>query len=212
MRGHRCGPNSALDFTAHNISRVIFTQLDETRDCTTGDCPPTSSDTLISLNTGFDQNAGALLPIGTLPNGTNDDDWKILSPGTTRPAKIVIDPVASWPAALPNSRWISVDPNRGTSPGDRQLVFERCFCLGPNAHDVAVALDLRADDDASVLLNGTRLATGGRFSLADPLHVTANGPFVTGQNCLRVEVNDTFGFFTGFDLAGFVFAAEGACP
>jgi hypothetical protein len=214
---------SRLELQARGIPHIAITAFDVTTDCN-GDgvpdagneCgpPPVSS---VSLNTGFDEVTNTLLPIGALPSGTSDDDWSIVAPGPSRPAKVVIDPHPNWPAPLPGTRWLSVDANRGTSlPGVTQYSFERCFCLASGARDVTLDLQLRADNEASVFLNDQRLAgPGGAFSAA-PLAVrrtgsTGDGLFRAGRNCVRIDVND-FGFFTGLTLSGTVENATESCP
>jgi len=199
-----------------------LTQTDAATDCNNDSVEDAGDEcvaaqTAVSLNTGFDETSSTLLPIGSLPAGTSDDDWSVVSPGATRPAKVVIDPPSNWGPPLPGTRWISVDPNRGTSlPGVTQLSFERCFCLAANARDVSLDLQLLADNEASVSLNDQRLtAVGGAFT--GPLltlHATGSpgdGFFRAGRNCLRVDVND-FGVFTGFTLAGSVSGASESCP
>jgi uncharacterized repeat protein (TIGR01451 family) len=169
-----------------------------------------------SLNTGFDQVAGTPLPFGELPEGTDDDEWRIVAPGADRPAKVVIDPV--WSATLPDTRWISVDPDKGNSvPNTTNLVFQRCFCVAEAAGEIELDLQLRADNDATLYLNGRHIAgPGGAFNDTGPLHLSLSGRvgdglFVGGRNCLTVDVRDR-GVVGGFDLAGTVTAVRGACP
>jgi hypothetical protein len=173
------------------------------------------ADLNVSLNTGFNEESGELLPFGTLPNGTDDDDWTIISPGAVRPAKVVINPFAVWGAALPDTRWISVNPNQGASQ-QGTTKYERCFCLGPNATDVSLDLQWRADDVAAVYLNDQLLGGPGGSFAGSQLSVqrtgrVGDGLFLSGQNCVRVEVHD-IGIVGGFTLAGSVVAAHGACP
>jgi uncharacterized repeat protein (TIGR01451 family) len=169
----------------------------------------------VSLNTGFDQSTDALLPVGVLPEGTNDDDWKVVSAAPEISAKIVISPHPNWAAAFDMTRWISFNPNRGLSSSATSIIYERCFCLGADARDISLDLQLRADNEASVLLNGQTLAgPGGAFN-GVPLVVHRNGSagdglFVAGRNCLRVNVTD-FGGFTGLDLSGSLKATGHAC-
>ncbi len=172
----------------------------------------------VDLNTGFDQTSDTLLPVGTLPAGTEDDDWRLVSPAPERPAKVVINQSPQWAAALPQTRWLSVNPNRGISlPGVANLEFERCFCLAAGASDVQLDLQVRADDRAVVRLNGETLAgPGGGFRGAQPLAVqrggvVGDGLFVAGENCLQIEVLDTGGVLTGFNLAGTLTSPDGAC-
>lgn len=174
----------------------------------------TGADLDLSLNTGFDQATGA-----ALPPGSSDDDWRVVNTSTPGPAKVVIQPPAAWPAPLTDSGWISVDANRGRSvPRLDTLQFESCFCIDTDATAADLDLQLRADDSARVLLNGSPIGgPGGSFREALPLAIRLNGavggsgPFRAGQNCLRVEVNDSGRRFTGLDLIGTIRAARGAC-
>lgn len=173
-----------------------------------------ATDVNVSLNTGFDQVAGAPLPFGELPDGTDDDEWRIVAPGADRPAKVVIGPF--WNNALPDTRWISSDPNSGVSiPNAPGLVFQRCFCIAETADAIELDLQLRADNEATVLLNGRHIASGGVFNDANPLRISldgraGDGVFVAGENCLIVDVRDD-GVVGGLTLAGTVKAQRGAC-
>jgi uncharacterized repeat protein (TIGR01451 family) len=169
------------------------------------------SDLAVSLNSGFDQAAGTLLP-----NGADDDDWRLISPAPERAAKVVSQPNSAWPLPLPESRWISADASGASLPGVTHLVYQRCFCLANSAGDVAVDLQLRADDEATVSLNGQTLGgPGGRFGDAKPLSIlrrgtVGDGLFVAGRNCITVDVRD-IGVVTGFTLSGTVISPGGAC-
>ncbi|HYI07919.1 MAG TPA: DUF5979 domain-containing protein [Thermoanaerobaculia bacterium] len=166
----------------------------------------------LSLNTGYDETTGTLMP-----GGTDDDDWRIVAPAPERPAKVMISPHPNWSNPLPLTRWISVDPNRGASlPGVNTISFERCFCLGADARDVILDLQLRADNEATVFLNGQTLAgPGGAFNSVVPLTVRRSGAagdglFTAGRNCVRVDVHD-FGIFTGLNVQGSITASQGGC-
>jgi hypothetical protein len=197
---------SALVFQAHGPSQVAFTHLGVEGG------GPGGTALVANLNTGYDQSTSTLLPFGTLPGGTNDDDWKV----GEQPAKVIISPHPVWAAPLDLSRWISVNPDRGLSPGATTISFERCFCLGAGARDVTLDLQARADNEATVLLNGQNLGgPGGAHNSATPLSIrrtgaVGDGLFVEGRNCLRIVVTD-FGVVTGLDVAGSVIASGGAC-
>jgi hypothetical protein len=169
----------------------------------------------LSLDTAFSEADGRLVA----PRA-KDDDWRIVDAGGSfLPARRVAHPNGGWNAPLPGSDWISLDGNRGASaPGFETLVFERCFCLLGGAHDVSLAIDLFADDRATVFLNGEPIGgPGGAFNAAAPLSVRygghlGDGLFRAGENCVQVAVEDSGGVVTGLDLAGRVFAEAGACP
>jgi len=182
------------------------------------ECERDLFDQVAVLNTGFDEVADELLPVGSLPEGTTDTDWTWLDATPPGPAKVVIDPVDEWPPALPESRWISADPNRGRSiPGLGVLRFERCFCLSEEAREVEVNLLVLADDLATVSLNGEVLGgPGGDFDTAVPLQILHSekvgaGVVTPGENCLTVEVDDVGSVVTGFTVTGEVRAENGVC-
>lgn len=168
---------------------------------------------VIDLSTGFDQAAGV-----PLPGRAEDEDWRFVSPGPAQAARVVDRPTAAWAAPLPGSKWVSVEPETGSSlPGVRFLHFERTFCLTDEARNLVLEVALRADDRAVVRLNGQTLAgPGGGFASATPLTVqragaVGDGLFVAGENRLEVEVRDPGAVVTGFDLAGSLTGPTGAC-
>lgn len=226
---------SSVEFHARGPRTITFTDLAVTVDCNgngvddltdiaTGasldvdrneipdECQGRGADLDLSLNTGFDQSRGT-----TLAGGSNDDDWRILNPGVAGAAKVLRNPHPVWPAALPQSAWISASEDRGDSiPGLTTLQFENCFCIGSGASTATLDLQVRADDAATVFLNGAPIsATGGAFS-GTPLavhlagRVGPEGPFRTGRNCVRIDVGDV-GIVTGLDVTGTVRATHGSC-
>lgn len=208
-------PSEDLDFLqtfslrAANIPSITVTNVESTT--------PRAADLDLVLNTGFDQATGTTLPLGTLPEGTRDPDWGVLGATVPIPAKLVINRRAAWPAPLADSQWISVNPNQGRSSASRKISFENCFCIGDGAATADLSLRLRADDDATVFLNGTQIGGPGGPYFGAPLAVDltgvvgGSGPFRAGENCLRVDVDDRGGVVTGLDLTGSVKAAGGAC-
>ncbi|HET7433884.1 MAG TPA: hypothetical protein VFN10_04130, partial [Thermoanaerobaculia bacterium] len=222
----------ALELVAANIPSITVTKTVVVRDCNGNGVPDaediangTSLDlngngapdecealTTTSLSTGFDQQSGGLTAAGA-----DDDDWRVVEPGSARAAKVVNNPPAAW-RTLAQSRWIAPDANRGASlPGVTTIAYERCFCLAEEADAVTLDLRLRADNEiAEVTLNGQSLnGSGGAFNDLEPLALTRSGRvgdglFVAGANCLRVTVTD-HGIFTGLNVAGSVSATGGAC-
>jgi hypothetical protein len=168
--------------------------------------------TTVSLNTGFNDRTAGLQALGA-----DDDDWRVISPGPERPAKVVANPASAW-KTLPDSRWISVDPDRGASlPGVTTITYQRCFCLGDDADNVTLDLRVRSDNGTSIVsLNGIQIGgPGGVFSDIEPLTIqrfgkAGDGLFARGQNCLTVQVTD-FGFVTGADVFGAVTSTGAAC-
>ena len=185
--------------------------LDLDRDGALDECAAAPQPLAIDLATGFDQASGV-----ALPPGANDDDWRLLAPGTERPAVVIAAPNTAWPAPLGHSRWIGAEAEAGRSGPARNYRYERRFCLAQGAHDVSLALQLLADDRALVFLNGQEVSGFGGAFRRTPLAVQRSGAagdglFLAGDNRLMVEVRDPSGVATGFTLAGSVTALEGAC-
>lgn len=171
-----------------------------------GDCPP--ADLQVVLDTGWDQSLGM-----TIPPGSPDDDWDVIvdaSGGTVPRDAGSIVPNAAW-VTEPNSAWISAN---ATGPNG-VYVYESCWCMDENATDPRLSIDIRADDQAEVLLNGNVILSlpGGTFNDPTPTHRDVVDPalFLPGQNCLQVEVENVFGVVTGFNLTGEITAEDGLC-
>jgi len=168
---------------------------------TSGPCFPT--DPLV-INTGWNQADQALIQIGQA-----DNEWMVISDpdnGTkeSRPA-FVVDTFTGWANPQANSGWLSSYP---TSANDRNghYVFEYLFCLQSTAN-ASLALTLRADDTASVSLNGHSIGSTGLDSFRPshlPVSIAYSGPdyFLSGTNSLRVDVHNTDAHAMGFDLVG----------
>jgi hypothetical protein len=204
------GREVCLRFRSHDPDQESCCSIE--RCFTVGSC--TREEPPWHLNTGFNQAQGLLVP----PR-QKDDDWKTVSNGARFPARRVARPSPSWHEPLPQSAWISLDGETGSSPpGSDVLRFERCFCLANRPAGASLDLELFADDSARVLLNGTPIGgPGGAYNAPEPLHVHYDGVvggslFVPGENCLVVEVEDSGRVLTGLDAAGAVVAEGGACP
>ncbi|HYI12454.1 MAG TPA: hypothetical protein VEK57_25600 [Thermoanaerobaculia bacterium] len=225
---------SAVDFQARGPHSVTFTGVSVTVDCNANgaddltdiasgasldvdrngipdECQGRGADLDLSLNTGFNEILGT-----TIARGSDDDDWRLLNANIAGAAKVMRNPHAVWPAAFPQSAWISVSDRGESMPGRTTLQFENCFCIGSGASTATLDLQVRADNAATVYLNNAQIsATGGAFSGA-PLtvhlagRVGGDGLFRTGRNCVRIDVNDT-GIVTGLDAAGTIRAAHGSC-
>ncbi|MFQ5430064.1 MAG: dockerin type I domain-containing protein [Phycisphaerae bacterium] len=175
--------------------------------CFPAACPP--ENLLLALGTGVDDN-GNLIPFGA-----DDDDWDVTGEppplGTLpRPAK-VISANPAW-LTIPGTRWISAN---ATGPnGD--YTYEFCFCLDARFTNPNLTIQLRADDKASVFLNGNPIgATPPTFAFNTPVPTTINvtdpNLFVVGNNCITVVVSNTNGVVTGLNLAGTMSAVDGRC-
>lgn len=178
--------------------------------CPSGSEP--SPDIDVSLFTGWDETSGT-----RLPRGTADDDWTVaVGDGPAQPALLVTGPPAAWPR-FRTSEWISATASGASHPGGLTERFERCFCIAADATNAKLMLRLRADDVATVSLNGVQIGgPGGQFRRAQPLRVLYMGPvgnslFQHGTNCVAVTVADIRQRFIGLDVAGSVWLDRGRC-
>lgn len=121
-----------------------------------------------------------------------------------RPVDLVLSLTPGW-GTLPGASWVSASPTGSLPEGlyKYELSFDLCSCL----HDVAISLDVLADNRAEVFLNDHSLGrqTGDKGFVPPPMHVERADPslLVAGTNVLRVEVNNEGGP-TGFILRGTV--------
>ncbi|MBI3194096.1 MAG: hypothetical protein HYZ34_06455, partial [Ignavibacteriae bacterium] len=169
-------------------------------------CP--GSDSLI-LNTGWDQDVG-----GTFSNAELDNEWYVFSDpdGNTterRPAYVIPPyyPGNAWANPQTNSKWISSYPTADDDLNGH-YVFEYYFCL-EDSEDAMLCLNLRADDTASVYLNGNFINSTGTYSFKpykNPVNMCTANPafFKAGVNTIRVDVHNTHNVAMGFNLTGYV--------
>ncbi len=146
---------------------------------------------------------------GVLPVGAADPNWTVVTDpdsGTNEPRPaIVIATHGAWAAAMPGSTWVSSYATATNSTNDH-YIFENCFCLQDSSGTLNLSLKLRADDAATVFLNGTQVgatgATGG-FSSPTPLTLTVPNQLIkAGRNCLKVDLENIGGGVMGFNLSG----------
>lgn len=182
---------------------------------------------VINLNTGYDQRSKA-----KISEGEQDNEWRVISdtingapqppPATGRPADVVsgnawANKNASLAVNFPNSRWISITPDRGrplrTTPNKFQYAFY--FTLPAGFSSPELTMKLSADDhitkvtlndntpNSSTLFQGL----GGIFN-GDPLTISERtaSNFNSGAtvNVITVEVEDTGGVITGLIVDGAV--------
>jgi hypothetical protein len=174
-----------------------------------------SRDLNLSLSTGL--GSGQTASTGEEPQATTDPSWMVIQPRPARPAQSVLAPDSDWPWAIPGSTWISHDPSAVSVAGVSAIRYRRCFCIGAGAREATLDLALWADEQASLLLNGVRIAgPGGDYDAMKPLSVHmkgavgTGGPFAVGVNCLAAVVEQS-GHMTGLDLFGSIQAVGGAC-
>ncbi len=177
--------------------------------------------------------AGTFLDVSTgqAPAGPGDPDpiWELVSAPVrvTAPAAPVVVPLFdSWglhiipltggPQAFPGSQWISPNSGCGTnSPGCPQGDYTYRTCWH-QCCDASLALDLLADNCATVSINGSPIgmtpACGGQGPFIDPTLITATVTTPTGgiDTCLEVVVTNQDQTASGLDIAGSVSFAS--CP
>lgn len=137
--------------------------------------------------------------------------------GTTAgpPAIIVAQPHPAW-LKPQGASWVSVSSvANGSAPVGRTCYGFR-FCLCSGAEDPKLALQLLADDEAEVFLNGQQIPTQPSPTFTGPvaavLATTPSAHFVTGENLVTVCVENSGGGPTGFWLKGTMTARQGRCP
>jgi hypothetical protein len=177
-----------------------------------GKCCCPSADLSRDMTSGvFDGSNGALIPFGQ-----DDETWTLTaaaSGGSLPRPPTVITPHPSW-LTQPGSRWIG--PFQGNAAAGLYN-YEYCFCLDPRFKQPVLDLYLRADDLATVWLNGVQIGatpTSFAFNTPQPTHVFVTDPglFRPCQNCVEIRVNNTnSGTATGLNVVGSVSAIDGLC-
>lgn len=200
----------------------IFCAGDVNQDGTDDACcdVPGGGPLVIDLATGWDETAGATIPIGG-----NDDTWAVtLGPAFIGPVPhpaVALTPNAAWCAPMAGSRWVG--PIAGTQGGANyagNFVFRSCFCLKNEFQNVELQFDLRADNGATVHLVSPTFATSTLLATAPissfdcnaltSFSTTNQALFHPGQNCLEVRLANTSGP-TGFNLVGRLIADNARC-
>jgi|GEM_PF-2847869 len=116
----------------------------------------------LSLNTGFNHSAGS----GTLGTGTNDAKWQVVQSSALVPAVVINTPQNTntppevRPTAQAGSRWISTTfpppiPNANTI-----ITYRYIFCLNNTSTIPSGVLNIYADDEFQVYLNGKAQTSG----------------------------------------------------
>lgn len=136
---------------------------------------------------------------------TGSAAWTVLPPGATTPmAATLYAGHPAW-AHLPGAIWLK--PGELTAPGP--YVYRLDFKLCSGFHSAELNLSVMGDDLAQVMVNGTPV--GATTGFLSPIQVTANGPFVAGDNRIEVRVVNAGGP-TGLCVAGDLGVIQGLCP
>ncbi len=174
-------------------------------------CDHVTGDLAIDLTTGVDDDP----PHAFIPIGSPDDTWTVTCDtaphGPPPRSAVVVDAAFTgvW-QTLPGSQWVSGNffgPN-----GD--YCYETCFHLCDGFRNARLGFSLRADDDATVRLNGNLLPVTPQPAFTGPPGTFATGNqalFQAGRNCLQVVVHNLGGAPTGMDMRGEVRVENAQC-
>lgn len=166
--------------------------------------------TTLPINTGYNNATGT-----THAFGEADSNWQIIAPdpgggAVPRPAG-VIQKHSAWQSPLPNSQWITSYPTANNNlNADYWLEFN--FCLQQGFANAKLDLQLRADDEAYLYLNGKSTSNSigsslGSFGLSVPTSISYSGAlFIAGKNSLFVKLRNTGAVAMGLNIAGTVSA------
>lgn len=161
------------------------------------------------LDSGVDDSTNGLISVGG-----NDDTWDVTvdpSGGSVPRPATIITPHPAW-LTIPGTQWISAaiyGPNGS-------YTYRTCFCLDPRFENPQLLLDLRADDAATVYLNGNYVGAtpfGWAFNTPQPTRVFVTNPafFTPFENCIEIVVVNGGGVVTGLNVAGSITADKGQC-
>ena len=156
----------------------------------------------LDLSTGANDSAPSPGPI--LAGELDDDWWVIADPNSDplpRPAAVVT-PHSRW-KDMPGSRWISSN----VFGRNGQYVYEICFCVRPGIRDPILGLAFLGDDWATaVRFNGRSFPVppppACKFDSEPCRLLTMDAAwFVSGRNCLDVEVQNVGGSPNGLEVS-----------
>jgi hypothetical protein len=162
-------------------------------------CDPT----WLAVNTGWDQAIGIDVPVGA-----PDNEWMVVadpSPSTAEPRPaFVVNPNPAWSTRQAKSSWVSSSPTAADVVAGH-YVFEYRFCLDDPG--VQLRFSIRADDEATVYLNGNNIGSTVAHSYDQPaLFILIYDPskLRIGDNVLTVDVNNIIDSPMGFDAWGLI--------
>ncbi len=204
----RPGEN-CLQIVVRNLGGVVtgFNMQGSVR-ATDGQCCCEPDDLFRDFASGVDDTGGLIA------SGADDDTWTVTvdaAGGTVPRPATVINPNSAW-LTIPGTKWIAASY---TGPNG-VYTYEYCFCLEKWFENARLIMDLRADDNAEVYLNGNFVgATPLTYAFNTPLpthiDVTNQTLFRVGENCIEVVVRNTHGVVTGVNIAGSITARNGLC-
>jgi hypothetical protein len=180
----------------------------------------------VSLNTGYDQIAGALYaPVQPdaywelidAPKTDLDGDHLPDGPGTTTTLTLpsppwVISPNGAW-SNFPDSNWISAYQTNALDTNNQQPIyapyaFQRCFCTCEGVKSVLLDLTVLADNTADVTFDGGpslgSMLSNSTANFRTGLKITKEIPVQPGRHCLRVDVRNISLVAMGLNVNGTV--------
>ena len=147
-----------------------------------------------------------------MPLNTGVADWRFIgkSPGPFNLNQPVVNILAFVPP-LSGQQWVSEKASDAASsvieaPKRYQLCFELCCGFSP----VDTPIQIAVDDQATLWFNNVQVGPTNFISATAPT-LLPGSLLRLGQNCLQIEVVNTFVITTGFALAGLLNIPRGRC-
>jgi hypothetical protein len=156
-------------------------------------------------NTGAPLAAGAVDPHYAL-SSSNDPNF----PG---PSAIVVNPAGGWTPNTATSKWISVQAST-TGMGGGLYDYTTTFTVaGVNPATVTIAGHWSCDDECTLTLNGTQVATDPTpaWGKVVAFTVPAGSPFVGGTNTLVFATDNATGGPTGLQVVDISATGAAGC-
>lgn len=140
--------------------------------------------------------------------------WQVIStppsvPGVLPRPVSLVTPHPAWDQTV---CWMSAAPNGNIGLPSGTYVYEYCFCLDERFTNPSLNLCVKADDAASVYLNGVFIGNGIAFNAPGCGTVATADPwlFRPGRNCIQIAVYNA-GAPTGASVSGVMLATNGRC-
>ena len=140
-----------------------------------------------------------------LPDSAIDPHWRVssstdpLNPGPNMYALPAGQVNAAWTPNTATGRWIGLKPLSNTTSNDAVFTFEVTVDLtGYQAAGTSLTINLSADDDYTILLNGQPTGISQATAYATLHSHTITDGWIDGVNRLRFVVNNSGGGPTGF--------------
>lgn len=98
----------------------------------------------------------------------------------------------AWANPIPGTEWIAVNPDKS---GPATSLYRRKFKFSPRCRDATLDIDVHADNDVTLSLNGTVFGAQPAGDVlpnfqGPPEHFSTNGPFHRRWNKIGFRVRD----------------------